>query len=215
MTEARHRGSATPEAAVETFFWAMAHRDPQAFMSVAPPEDVEGIRRKIESGTADEMFGQHHLCSGIWRLAGREELGPGTTCGSMSSGAGDTMPMVPSSGPIERILAYGSELKSRRGGARRTGYFAYSTHRVADERDADLSRILEFVLDLAAHGPRQGVALLVVELVGTDQHAHLPARLHRVALLHTGNAEPSRSRFFHPLEVGGHRFGPGSGVVRG
>lgn len=92
MADARHRGTATPEAAVETFFWAMANRDPAAFLSVMPVEDLEGLRRKIDSGGADEVFPQKTTVPGF-RVADREQLSPDEVRLHLELVPGSTVPM--------------------------------------------------------------------------------------------------------------------------
>src|SRR3954463_2956306 len=54
---------------------------------------------------------------------------------------------------------------------------------LADHRDLDLARVLELLLHVARDAVREQGRLVVVDLLRLDDHADLPARLHRVDLL--------------------------------
>ena len=71
--------------------------------------------------------------------------------------------------------------------------------RLPDDRDPDLTWVLELLLDLFRDVPRDHLRLHVVDVLGLDHHSHLAARLHREGL---GDTWVARADLLEPL----HRF---------
>ena len=72
---ARNRGQATPEAALETFLWAIEHRDVEVLFGLIPTDEAEVMRRMFAAKGADAIFAGMPPFPG-YRVTGRKEAGP-------------------------------------------------------------------------------------------------------------------------------------------
>jgi hypothetical protein len=90
--DARNRGAATPEAAFETFLWAVEHRDVEVMLSLVPVQGAESMRQQLAKGGADKLFEDMPPFPG-YRVAGREESGPDQVTLWLEMAPGQEVPM--------------------------------------------------------------------------------------------------------------------------
>lgn len=74
LDDARNRGQATPEAALETFLWSTKSRDSNVFLALMPPPAREFMARQIGEQGADAFFREQGKAPGF-RIVGRAENG--------------------------------------------------------------------------------------------------------------------------------------------
>lgn len=72
---ARNLGQATPEAAVETFFWALEHRDAPTLLTLVSADERTGMERMLADRGSDAFFREMPSLAG-YRVAVRRESGP-------------------------------------------------------------------------------------------------------------------------------------------
>src|SRR5438105_8117400 len=95
------------------------------------------------------------------------------------------------------------------------GSFRYLDHALlADDRGANLPRILEALLDATRHVACYAHGIEVVDLIGFDGDAQLPAGLYRVRPLDAREGVRDLLQGFEALDVGAHRLTPRAGAGR-
>jgi hypothetical protein len=91
--DTRNRGHATPEAAIETFFWAAQNHDTNALLaSIAAPMRESMARQLAEQGT-EEFFKTQMRIPGF-RVADRKDNGPDEVILTIEFGPGLNGPMT-------------------------------------------------------------------------------------------------------------------------
>ncbi len=91
-TEARNLGQATPEAAVETFFWALEHREAESLIRVMPVENQPTMRRVLEEQGAVAFFKEMPPLPGF-RISGRVATSPEEVSFILETGPGKPWPI--------------------------------------------------------------------------------------------------------------------------
>src|SRR5438552_14303166 len=95
-------------------------------------------------------------------------------------------------------------VRSRRAGFRGGAFRLFGVlHRagLADDRDLDLTRVLQRVLDLLCDVARQPRRLKIVELLGLDHDPDLATRLDRERFFDARKAVRDAFEFLEPLDV--------------
>src|SRR3954451_7220803 len=83
------------------------------------------------------------------------------------------------------------------------------------DRDADLTGVLELLLHLLGDVPRQHLRLQIVDALGLDHHADLPAGLHREGLLDARMGVTDLLEPLQALHVGLEALAAGAGTAAG
>ena len=76
----------------------------------------------------------------------------------------------------------------------------------ADDGDADLAGVLEFVFDFCSDVAGEGVGLIIIDMVRLDEDAKFAARLDGEGFFDARKAGGDFFEVFDTLEVGGHAF---------
>jgi hypothetical protein len=76
--EAQNLGSATPEATLQTFLWALQQKDAKTFLDLLTPESAEKIQQAEQRGghSVAEMFGETQAIPGL-RVVKTESINSG------------------------------------------------------------------------------------------------------------------------------------------
>lgn len=90
--DARNRGAATPEAAFETFLWAIEHRDADAVLALVPAEGAESMRQHLAKGGRDKFFDDMPPFPG-YRVVASEESRPGHVTLRVETAPGQELPI--------------------------------------------------------------------------------------------------------------------------
>ncbi|MCC7375526.1 MAG: hypothetical protein IT581_12795 [Verrucomicrobiales bacterium] len=90
--DARMVGGATPEGAVETFFWAIEHQDTNALLQAVDPKSREQIQSQMGNRGSAEFFQEGKALSGFL-IVGRTNLAPDLMELQIEVGAGMPTPM--------------------------------------------------------------------------------------------------------------------------
>jgi hypothetical protein len=69
--EARFTGAGSPEAALQSFFWAIEHRDTNALLQLMTDTQAEQMRKAIEAGERNDFWEESRLIPGF-RIVGTE-----------------------------------------------------------------------------------------------------------------------------------------------
>lgn len=89
-TEARNRGNATPEAALETFLWALEHRDLAVLRTVMPGREWARLQEQLTKTSAVEFFNEARAAFPGFAVRSREDHGAEQVTLRMEMGAGKT-----------------------------------------------------------------------------------------------------------------------------
>lgn len=90
--DARQIGGATPDGAVETFFWAIEHRDTNVLLQSVLPEAREQLHSQMATRGSAEFFDGAKFLSGFL-IVGRTNLAPDLMELQVEVGAATPMPM--------------------------------------------------------------------------------------------------------------------------
>ena len=91
-SEVVNRGHATPEAAVETLVWAIAHRDPVVFVASFPDAEASSLGKQLKEMGVPAFFQEVPKIPGF-RVVRREESGPDEVTLHLELAPGTTLPV--------------------------------------------------------------------------------------------------------------------------
>lgn len=90
--DARAVGAATPEAALETFLWAMEHRDTNAFLESIDPRLRNQFAEQLATGGGDQFFAEGRVLPGFL-IVGRTNVEPDMVELRVEAGVGGSLPL--------------------------------------------------------------------------------------------------------------------------
>lgn len=91
--DARRLGAATPEAALETFFWAIEHRDATQLLSLFAEGQRTHMTEQFARDQGESFFREAGQVMRGWRLAERRDTSGDDTIFQVEVGPGVTLPM--------------------------------------------------------------------------------------------------------------------------
>jgi hypothetical protein len=75
--DAQWVGSSTVESTIQSFLWALRHRDTNALFQVLTPRSIEDLRQQLQHSSPDDFFKEASLFPGM-RIAERRQLPDGS-----------------------------------------------------------------------------------------------------------------------------------------